>query len=49
MYIWYKIVFLVQHVVAPTRGNTVLDLVLPSEAGMMENLDISDHNCWCGY
>ena len=42
--------FLIQYVVAPTRGNNVLDLVLSAEVGMVENLEIreyfsnSDHN-----
>ena len=35
--------FLVQHVLASTRGNNVLDLVLPSEVGMVGNLEICEH------
>ena len=42
--------FLIQHVLTPTRGNNILDLVLSTEEGMVEDLNIcgqlanSDHN-----
>ena len=35
--------FLVQHVLAPTRANNVLDLVLSPEVGLVENLEIREH------
>jgi len=32
--------FLVQHVLSPTRGDNVLDLVLSSEEGMIKELEV---------
>ncbi len=42
--------FLTQHVIKPTRGKNILDLVLTSEPGMVEEITVecpvvdSDHN-----
>ena len=42
--------FMTQHVDKPTRGETILDLVITTEPGMVENLTVeeplgsSDHN-----
>ena len=35
--------FLFQHVLTPTRGNNILDLVLSSEEGMVEDLQVCEH------
>ena len=35
--------FLVQHVTVPTRGDNILDLVLSSEQGMIEELKVIEH------
>ena len=35
--------FLVQHVDKPTRGEAILDLVLSTEQGMVENLSVDEH------
>jgi Endonuclease-reverse transcriptase len=35
--------FLTQHVLTPTIGNNILDLVLSSEEGMVEDLQVLEH------
>jgi hypothetical protein len=35
--------FLIQHVQASTRENNVLDLVLSSNEGMVNNLEVKEH------
>jgi hypothetical protein len=46
--------FLLQHVQEPTRENNVLDLVLSSTEGVVDNLEVkehlgnSDHNTYVG-
>jgi endonuclease/exonuclease/phosphatase family metal-dependent hydrolase len=35
--------FLIQHVREPTRESNVLDLVLSSNDGMVENLEVKEH------
>jgi hypothetical protein len=35
--------YLTQHVIEPTRGNNVLDLVLTSEHSMIDNVEVKEH------
>jgi hypothetical protein len=35
--------YLVQHVKSPTRENNILDLVLTSEVGMVDKVEIIEH------
>ena len=35
--------FMQQHVVGPTRGNNILDLVITSEENMIENASVGEH------
>ena len=37
--------FLIQHVPVPTRNNNILDLVMTTEANMVENIQVIEHFC----
>ena len=37
--------FLIQHVSVPTRNNNILDLVMTTEANMVENTQVIEHFC----
>ena len=37
--------FLIQHVSVPTRNNNILDLVMTTEATMVENTQVIEHFC----